>query len=139
MWNLLANHLVDVNFLCNDEIWKRVLRIRLPEYGYPLVDLWDRWVPYGNDGVNPDQFRIEMNSFLGKPDAFGLIRRAHRDKGQPLGIMIFFGLPSEGFEFVILTWPLRVKPRLDMDDVMPLRERNLEGLAKDWGEEKEER
>jgi hypothetical protein len=104
-----------------------------------LVDLWERWVPYGNDGVNPGQFRIEMNSFLGKPRAFGLIRCARRDNGQPLRIVIFFGLPSEGFEFGIWIWPLHVKSRLDVDDVMPLCERNMEGLAKDWDEEKKER
>src|SRR5882762_5275519 len=51
----------------------------------------------------------------------------------------FFGLPSEGFEYGIWIWPLHVKNRLDVDDVVPLCERNMEGLAKDWGEEKEER
>jgi len=50
--------------------------------------------------------------------------------------VIFFGLPGEGFQFGIWIWPLRVKNRLDVDNVMPLCERNMEGLAKDWGEEK---
>jgi len=51
--------------------------------------------------VNPGQFRVEMNSFLGEPRAFGLIRCARRGQRPALGIVIFFGLPSEGFQFGI--------------------------------------
>ena len=39
MWNLLANHLIDVNLLGHDEMRKCVLRIPLLKLRDPAVDL----------------------------------------------------------------------------------------------------
>lgn len=100
----------------------------------PAVDLRERRIPHGNYSVDPGQLRVELNGFVGQAHAFGRIPSVDSEKGEAFGVVILYGLLCKCFQFRI--WRGAGKRSADVEDLMPLGEGNLEGLAKHGGEEK---
>jgi hypothetical protein len=65
-----------------------------------------------------------------------LVRETHRGKSQGFRIAVLLSFAGKSFESGI---GLLAEGRADVNDVMPLREGDAEGLAEYRGEEEQER
>ena len=72
-----------------------------------------------------------MNGFVGEARHFGLIRCGERDKGERFGVVILFGFLRESFQLEISALG-HSQALIYVKYVVPLGERDLEGLAEHW-------
>src|SRR5580700_4848036 len=137
MRDVFANDLLDVDFFGRDEMGKSVLRIEFRQSSYPAVELRERRPLHGNDLVQPGQTCIETNGFVGEAHGFGLAWLANGDESEGFRIVVLFGFLRQSVQ-VWISSPV-AKASLNGDDVVPLRKRDLEGLAEHGDQEEEER
>src|SRR5579875_990943 len=90
--------MVNVIPLRSDQGKEGVLRVPALEFGEPLTDLRKIGVTRRHKGVDPKQVWIKADGFFRQSGALTGVIEPDGAEGQPFGIALPLGLPSEGFQ-----------------------------------------